>query len=480
MPDNWRWRDKARLGHAWSLYRLERFDAARAILESLVTSPTLGAQATYWLGLTQKALNQWDAAAETLLLLVKEPVEFEEATAARYHAADALLRAGKVETALEHFDQILDDQPSGPWSDDSMLRKLEAEFASGNHQTIGPMASDFRQRFPNSELLWQVRRIEGRALLAQGRHSEAIELFANAPREAPLGVDRRRDLYLLASAYQGVERYEEALETLEPLLANASDRLADDAQLLSGTALVGLKRFDEAIPPLRRYLVSRPDGSGAARCRAELTICYARTDRLDQARRALDDLRHRHADDPLITPTTLHLAEAAYAADQFDWASELFSVLTERSHSADVAARATSGLAWCLYRIDDFEEASGRFGLLLQEHADHPLAPEAALARARSLGKLEQPDAALAALQVLFDSYPRSEQVPEALLMAARLYDQLEQGQQAADQRAGDTMPLGFSYRTDHICDARSRRWLLHGLARGKRGRSRPAKKGYF
>ena len=426
-------RDKARLGHAWSLYRLDRFDEAREILESLATSATVGTQATYWLGLTQKALKRWDAAAETLLLVVEESADGEAATAVRYHAADALLRAGKVKAALEHFDRILEQEPQGPWSDDSLLRKLEAEFDRGAHEKISQLAADFKRQFPDSDLLPQVRRIEAKVLLAEGRNSDAIELLDGDRDEAPGGKDHAHELYLLALAYHGVHRYEEAFATLKTVLETASDQLAEDAHLLSGTALVGLKRFDEAIPPLRRYLASRPDGSGAARCRAELAICYARTSRIDQARRALDDLRDRHADDPLIAPTTLHLAEAGYAASEFDWAIELFGVLADKSESADMTARATSGLAWCHYRLGQYDEASHLFGVLIEEHKDHVLAPEAALARGRALENLDRLEAALAALRIALDSYPQSPQAPEALLAAARLYDRLEQDEQAAE-----------------------------------------------
>ena len=431
--------DKARLGKAWALYRLERYEDSRAMLVRLVASPAVGADATYWLGLAQKALEQWDAASASLLLAAEKTDDAGESSEAFFQAADALIRAGKVEMAIAHLDHVLDVDSDSKRTERCMLRKLEALFALGRHEDVESLAAEFGQRYADSELQPQVQSIHGRALIARGRHAEAIALLDEKSGDATSASGEARRIYLLGLAHHSAGQFQNALDVLEPELARPDGglsvgHLADDAHLLMGSTLVGLSRFEEAIGWLTRFLRTSADREGAARCRAELAISYARTGKLDKARETFGTFRKRHVSDALLIPTALDLGEVAYAAERFHWAAELFSLLLEQNSTPDVSARATSGLAWSRYQLGDFAEASRLFAQVTEEHADHRLAPEAALARGRALVELDRLDAALGAYERLVELYPNRPEAPKALLAAARLYDSLERDEKSAQR----------------------------------------------
>ncbi len=434
---------------------VESFEAFQGVLQESPFRP----QARYWLGVALLAQRNFSAAAQTLTKAAAEHSGHPLAPAMSVRAADALLEDGKFDEALRQYEQTLSNWPGSQWTDDCAAGRVEVAFRRDDFKAAASLAERFYGRHPQSPLGRTVRRTWGRSLLKLQRYEEAVSVLeapanvpsdvspetANSDKGAPADASRVEPggseetqpdafrQYLLALAYLGARRYAESLDALEGVhVEEAGRKFAAGVHAARASALVGLKRYADAIQPFRAYLALEPDGPDAARSRAELAVSLAHEDRLTEAKEAHDELLARHPRDAILLPTTDYLAEKAYAADRKDWARELFAVLARNGNPPDYVAKGLSGLAWTEYENNDPLKSAATFEQLMREHPESELAAEAALVRARALEKLRQLDAALAMYHHIIDRPGRSKQLPDALMGAARLHDQLQQDEEAA------------------------------------------------
>ncbi len=427
------WRSNARLGRGWALLKLERPDEAKPVFEGITSDRKVGIQARYWLGLTQKAEQDWAAAAQTLLAAIVAAPEHELIPAVRFQAGDALLRAGDPEAAAEQFDHVI-ASPAGDneWVDDALRGKVQVALQAGDHQALDREAAEFDKRFPKSPLKSDVGRMRARSLVQRKQHGTAVKLLEPLVAAGTSGRQDLEDRYLLALAYQGLKRHQDALAALLPVLDSAEGRLKSDAQLTHGSLLVAVERYGDAVGPLEAFLAGSPTGDQEVKGRGELAICYARSGRLDKAKKAYAELLEERPRHKLVLPTTEQLAEAAYEAGDSQWSTQLFRWLMAESGSKEYELKGLAGLGWSQLKGGRLAEAAATFEKLLQKSPPAAIATEAAMVRARIFEQLNQADPALAMYDLVIDKYPKSKEHPEALLAAARLRDGLQQDRQSA------------------------------------------------
>lgn len=482
-------RPRAELAAGQTLYHAGEIEQAQARFEQLAGRGELGLEAQYWLGLTEKAQRDWPAAIATLLA-VAQAAEGDKhlAPAARFHAGEALLHAGKAAEAEAQFAQVLDRWPQSEFADKSFVGRIQVALAGDDHAAVDRLAGEFDARFPESRLKPRVERARGRSLLARKEFVAAIALFeplvASAGAQAPTSQDGpetfdshqpARDCYLLATAYLGAERYQEALDKLasigppQPPAAEQDqpdDELRElqiDALRAKAMALMGLGRFADATGTLKKLLAAQPDRDTVAWAKAELAVCLARGGQLDRAKAVFAELAKQAQDADILPATMLALAEAAVAENDFAWSAELFGKLAGRS--SPYTARGLSGLGWSKYKLQQLPEAAATFERLLKDFGGDPSAAEAALTRGQILEQLEQPAPALAMYRRVIDQYGASELLPRAMLLAARLHERLGQLEPSAElyQRLRQEFP-DLPEREAVLYESA---WVLRGLGRG-------------
>lgn len=462
------WQSNARLGRGWALRKLGRLDEAQSVLAEITSDPKVGVDARYWVGIIQRTEKDWAAAAESLRGAAEAAgPDHQLVDDARFHAADSLLRAGKPLAARQQFDRVIaSNTPGNAWIDDAMYGKVRAALELNDHDAVERTAAEFDRRFPESSLNSDVHRILARSLLQREEHAGAAKLIE--PLVAPNILDRQgmEDRYLLALAYQGMQRYEEALPLISAVLASdAIDaRLKADAQLAQGTLEVAMGRYSEAVKPLEAFLASNPTDDAAAKGRGELAICYARTGRLDPAKRLYAELLQKHPGHRLIAPTTEQLAEAAYEAEDTQWAAQLFQRLQAEGDSDQHSLKGLAGLAWSQLKAGRLDESAVTFGKLLEKDPPPEMAAEAALVRGQILARLERTDPALAMYDLVIDNYPETPQHPKAMLAAARLRDTLQQDRESA--ALYQRLAKEYSQRTELDTVLYEWAWVLDDLGK--------------
>lgn len=347
----------------------------------------------------------------------------------------ALLKLDRPAEAAKQFDAVLATDTAGEELFQRAMRgKVQAALQSKNHDTVDRLAAQFERQYPNSPIVVGVRRMAARSLIERKRYAPAVTRL-----EALLAADRggTPDLegrYLLAAAYEGLDRYEDALAALLPVVDAADGPLKADAQLVHGSLLMALKKYAQATRPLEAFLAGKPAGDAEAKALGGLAICCARAGQIEKAKKLYAELIEKHPGSPLLAPTTEHLAEAAYGADDTAWSEELSKQLTALGNSAEYDLKGKLGLGWSQYKAGKLAEAAETFDAVLKNEKKLPaeIAAETAFVRGRALEKLGRDEPALEMYDLVVQRHPTSKQHPDALLAAAQLCGRLKQPRQAA------------------------------------------------
>ncbi len=313
----------------------------------------------------------------------------------------------------------------------------------------------------------------GEALSQLGRFAEARRLFAELLEQAPDHCLAPQAMYRRGeAAYLAGERVEARAE-----LERFCNRYADDPR--SGYAHLYLARIaaDEGEPQRQHEalqaaaerfdrLLERDDDQDAevelasAEYRSALATCYARLARLWDAERILTRLQSRGPLPATAARACAELAEAAYAAGDYQRAAKWFEVVADTRGDESLACRGISGLAWCHFEQGDWQAAADSFGRAAGEHPrEVEVAAEATLMRGRALERLEQYDQALAAYQQLVERHADDPRQAEAMWSAARMHDKLAQTDEAVELYRKLADLADFSHRDAAIYRLA---WLEH------------------
>jgi TolA-binding protein len=431
------WCATARLGHGWALLKTDRFSEAAAVFESIRSDPKLGIEARYWLGLTHKARKEWQTAATTLLQAADDAPDHVLNPAMRFHAADSMIRSGDFEAADAQFRQVIASAPSdNEWLDDAARGRVQAAFQTKNSARLDTCVEGFLTRFPQSPLADDVLRMAARSLLERKHYQRALDKLQAISTGDDPPLREYDDLLLRALCLEGLDRQQEALDVLLPVLQSARGKSLADAQLVQASLLLGIGRYAEAIPPLEAFLASEPTGDSNVKARARLAICYARTGRLDEAQRLHAALLAECSDHPLVATATEQLAEAAYDAGDMAWSERLFASMRDEDGSTQSEFKGLLGLGWSRYKAGRMAEAAETLAQLLAKHPPETFAAEAALLRGNACEQLGRDDEAAAMYESIVDRFPAAAKHPDALLAAALLYDRRGQTQTAATRYA--------------------------------------------
>ena len=463
-------RIKAALAESEALFQLQRFDEAGQRFEALLSEQAVAVEARYWLGLVQAARHDWAAAAESLLSAAGRAGSDQKlAAAARFHAGDALYHAGKTADAKIEFDTVLKNWPETDLAEKSLLGLMQVALATGDSAGVDQLAAQFGERYPQTTLKPQVDRLVGRSLLARKDYVPAAALFERLASEA--GKEQDADRVLLATAYLGKNRFDDALKTLEAISlgdqpAAGNRDLWLDAQRQQAAALIGLNRFADAAAVLERLLAAMPDAKAAAWARSELAVCLAKTGELDRAKSVIREAVQQAAGGELLPAAVLALGDAALDQNDPAWATELYERLA--STKSDYRPRALWGLARSCVKRGSESQAVSALNRLLTDYPNDPLAPEAALARGQLLEQLNDLDGALQSYRQVIDAYASSPQLAASMLAAARLEDRLKRPKDAAALYA----QLDQKFPQDAEHDAVLYEWAWTLRSAGEMGKS--------
>jgi TolA-binding protein len=430
-----RLQDDCRFGLGRALEKQNQAEEAERLFLAVAGKPAsrLADAAQFHLGALQYAAGRYDQAVESFSAFAGRLAASSWQPNARLGWGLSLLKLNRPAEAVKQFDAVLAAAAAGEQLQQQAARgKVQAGLQSKDYAAVDRDAALFEKRFPKSEIRGEVQRMLIRSLAERKEYARAVALLEPLVAGNARGQQMLEDRYLLAVSYEGLKRYENALAALLPVVDAATGQLKADAQLTQGSLLLGLKKYGEAIATLEAALQSKPAGDAAAKALGELAIAYARSGHLDKAKKIYAELIQKYPRHPLVAPTTEHLAEAAYDANDAAWSAELSTRLAGAGNSAEYTLKGKLGLGWSQFKAGKLVEAAAAFDEVLKNNPPLAIAAEAALVRGRILEQLGQNDSALAMYSLVIDQYPTSKQHVDALAAAARLRDHLKQYEPAA------------------------------------------------
>jgi tetratricopeptide (TPR) repeat protein len=262
--------------------------------------------------------------------------------------------------------------------------------------------------------------------------------------------DTPDDAYLLALSYQGQGRFEKALETLQPVLADGAGDLAANASLVEASLLTALRRYDEALQTLTSHCSQSDTGQALALS----AICHARLGNREQAMQAYQEAAAFGPDTAqLRCDAAEQIAQASLDAEEFDRAETLYREILAQADDSQRKDRALVGLAWAQQGRKDFAAAETTLDKVVDHEADEAVLAEAWFLRGRVLQELGKSELACQAFRQVVDEYPGSDYEPEALWNVAQLQERLGRPNEAAacyqkilDRRAAAEHRAGALY----------------------------------
>ena len=433
-----RLQDHCRLGLARASERLHQPEEAERLYSAVAgnTAGPLADEAQFQLGALRYISGRYEQAIESFQAFDKQFAKSPWRFNAQLGRGLALIRLHRPNDAVEYLDAVLAAKAINPelW-EQAQSGKVQAALQWKDYEAVDRNVAAFEKQYSKSALLGNVRRMHARSLAERKKYAEAATLLEALLAAAPAGRLEPSDLetrYLLAVSYEGLKRYPEALAMLLPVVDNAKGPLKADAQSVHGSLLLALKKYADAVGPLEAFLASKPAGDAEVRAVGQLTICYARTGRLDQAKQLYAALIEKHPGHPLLAPATEQLVEAAFDADDTAWATKLSGKLAFASDQPEYELKGKLNLAWSQYKSGKLAEAAATFGEVLEQNPPEPIAAEAAAARGQIFDELKMPDQAMLMYRLVISQYPKSKQRCDVLLAAARLHERLKQNAPAA------------------------------------------------
>jgi TolA-binding protein len=368
--------DKCRLGRGYALYQLGRYAECEEVLAGLLARPTLGIEAHYWQGMSQKARRQWSAAAQTLSAGAKLDQEHRLAPALAFHAADAQLEAGQHLAAREGFDRALARWPRGPWADDYLLGTLRVAAAREKNADCARLADELMARFPDSPLRPLAEVAKGRSLFAMGEYTQAADALERvakqALREDAPGHEHLADVQnLLALCYARLGRWAEANRlSAAPRGEDASARLAVETRCQVAESAYAAGKLDVARDLFARLIADKVSSEATRRGLSGLAWCEFKSKRWASAAEAFEALASEFPDAATAPEAALMRASALEHLEQLEQSLASYRLLIERYATSDRAAEALWRAALLHEKLGQNEQALDLYGQLTSGHAD--------------------------------------------------------------------------------------------------------------
>ncbi|MDA1052849.1 MAG: tetratricopeptide repeat protein [Planctomycetota bacterium] len=433
------WRDDAHLRAGILLYKQQQHAEAIALLakfdDELAESP-LRDEARYWTGMSLlKSGQAADAAKEFArgeMLTSDHPL----AAAFEFGQGEAARANDDLPTAIQHYDKVHTTWPTSDWADDALYAICSLAFAEADDDQLNRRVALFQEHHASSPFASQVAQLVGRRALRQQRYDDAVDTFeslcsATSDGNATL---TRANRYYLGVAYLAAKRPADALTTLTDINPTSDEsELRDNIAVATASALVALKRHEEAVAPLLAYIASQPNGPDASACRAKLAICYLELNEFDNLERVFYEYRDDDAETRSFLATVSYLADRSVAKGYTEFGRELYALLALEGNPEEYIAKGLAGRGRLQLAQGDADGSAKTFARLLDKAALSNEAPRAGLLRARSLEQTQQFDAALAAYRLVIENYATSPESSVAVFEAARLHDRLGQGREAHD-----------------------------------------------
>lgn len=257
-------------------------------------------------------------------------VEDELYASARFYSANSLLKMGKKDEAATGFEFITNNVVWSKFREESLFTLGLIYFDIERYALCRKNHLLLIYQYPTSDYIGSSMYWIGESYAAEGRLDEAIDFLTQAIEDKSSNRFRDHSLYALASVYEKIQDYQNAVKYYDQLLTyHSSSPLALQAQVRIGVCYFYLKDYYNAILELNNPI--------------------------------LQDLPKENLAEALYL-----LANSHYRVEEYENAANTYSEIIDRFPRSPVYRNAQYGLAWSLFQQSKYNEAYSVFNNLSQ------------------------------------------------------------------------------------------------------------------
>jgi cellulose synthase operon protein C len=448
-----KFRTRVELGMGWALYRLERYGEAQERLAGLVKDDQVGIEAQYWLGLSQRAQEQWKQAAETLLGATRSEDSHPLAPAIHFHAGDSLLHVGDREAANRQFDVVLEHWPTSKWAEDALFGKLQAAYEAGNHGDVDRLTVQYQEQFPESALKSESYLIHAASLKFLSRYPEAVselDKYLKLNADSPQSPGAWAELVLCHLQLKQLSEAEKAYEQLFAKTPSHALVLPTTHQLAEAAYAAGEKELAKKL--FERMADTEADPEFLAKGLSGLAWSKLNDGQLDEATELFQKLVTDHPRDPLASEAAFTRGQIFEQQENVDAALVMYHQVIQEYSQSDEMPDALLRAARIHDKMQQDQQAATLYERLVTEYPKYPQLDAAIYGWAWVLYELERVDEANESFTRLHKEFPQSKYWGDSTYRLAKFYSD------------GDQYDLATNLLTELVKKDIDKDILAHGL----------------
>ena len=407
------------LGHCQ--YRQKQYGSALASYQSAAKSPdkTLAAEATYWAGNCQAALNHPTEAAALFAQVAKLDPKSPFAAKAQSKAGSLLATSddpAQLSTTLQNA------APSERGPGTLRLARLYLDKKQYDRASATLTAYLGASPAPTGAQAAEAQYLLGLSLDGLNKSAPAAKALAAAVAAAP-SADWAPDAQTqLAWLYVGLKQPAQAEKAANAALGKpgVSPALQQQARLALVQADLDQNKWDAALAGCDTLLQSNPSPETATTVQYIQASVSEQQKKPDAASR-WEKFAADHPASPYAAEALLHVADARFAASQYEDARRTYSDLLAKYPASDVAADAQFKLGSALYNLARYDEAAQAFDKAAGTKTEGGDVPESLYWAGASYEKALNKPLAIARLSRLVHDFPASPRVAKAKVRLAAL-----------------------------------------------------------
>ena len=297
-------------------------------------------------------------------------IQDELYASARFYSANSLLKMGKKDEAATGFEFIINNTIWSKFREESLFTLGLIYFDLGRYALCRKNHLILIYQYPNSDYIGSSMYWIGESYSAEGKLDEAIDFLTQAIEDKASNKFRDHSLYALASVYEKMRDYGNAVKYYDQLLTyHPNSPLALQAQVRIGVCYFYLKDYYNSILELNNP--------------------------------SLRDLPKENLAEALYL-----LANSHYRVEEYSNAEKIYSEIIEKFPASAVYRNAQYGLAWSLFQQSKYNESYVVFNILSE--GDDSTAIKSFIWKGESKRYSGNPNGALAIFDDLLKRYPEN------------------------------------------------------------------------
>ncbi len=435
-------RPQAELRLGLTLYRLERFDDARPVLQRSVQHEPV-APAVLALAEIDYAAENWSAAADRFRAYLTLAQQGAARGTALLKLGLCRQRAGDPAAALASYDELLQEAPDDPAAEQARFERGQVLVALGRTEQADAAFQQALQDDGDPRLRGFARRHLAQLAAARGDHAEVIRLAGELLKEGTPALQAEAHLlagqaHLLGSDPAAAERHLRAyLKLADGQQAPADQRAAAELQLAQALSRQG--QVEEARSLLKRWqrtAVGAVDTATRAAGLYELGWTSRRLGDGEAAVAAFESLLALDPEADLRARALVELAELRSSAGDCGAVTELLAPVEQLETADTVRAAAAYRLGVCAFEGEDYEAAARRLSRFVERFPSHPLEPSVRYFCGEALVRLGQHKAAMPHFRRIVGDFDKHEVFGPSLVRLGDCLVVLQQWAAAGEQFA--------------------------------------------